>query len=139
MDSKYLDCGAFAFLARKAFERSGRVALPVQMIERFNRHACLAWSRRWEGTKGTLPWIFGDFVYHEGVAVVERVGIEPIEVRIWDPTDSVWLEGKNRYGYGALIAVRVHNGIVSDEGPLLWNGIELHSGEWEHVGTATLL
>lgn len=107
MRNETADCGVLAALAHRCFALSGRRGVRVQLLEQFDQSAASHWSAMWSEVPGVEPWIFGEVVYHEAAGVLADDG----GLRIWDPTDSCWVEARSETGRGAIVALRV----VSDE------------------------
>lgn len=123
IQSEELDCGALSCIARFCFERRGIIAYPVQLIESFSPEAIAHWKRRWPSD--AQNWLGDESVYHEVVGVL----IDDSQIRIWDPTDSVWLLPDQPQGYGAALSIKVEsNGDAADE--LRWGAHHLACDQW---------
>jgi len=119
-----LDCGGLAALAHHVLQARGAQAYPVQLVERFDESTGRAWARRWAKGGGTIEWVWGDLVYHEGVTVLSGG-----ELTIWDPTDGCSVDDRARTGYGALVALRVVDLERSLRG-VKWLGAPLSTNTW---------
>ena len=82
------------------------------------------WRRRWSAVPDAFNWLGGRVIYHE-VCVV-RVG--PTELRIYDPTEGVWLEPELRAGHGAQLAIR-----AEIPQAMTWGPHVLVSGQWTEI------
>lgn len=142
------DCGAFACLAAEALGHIGISAWPVQVIEQFNDSAAAAWRHSWDECTGRTSWVFRSLVYHEVVAVSQAGG--PTQeccsgagsgaetpVRLWDPTDSCWVELRPPGSYAGHLAVRVCPGSEGTPAPgpvslrrFAWGRLRLLEGTW---------
>jgi len=122
------DCGALACLAALAFRAAGESVLPAQLLELYDESTIANWRAMWQQDGHNPQWLFGCLAYHEAVAVVRRP--KPgsngrLDIRIWDPTNSRWLEWRANGGYGTSVAVK-----VCDESPQHSRLARLHRFVW---------
>ena len=103
VESKTLDCGALAALAKEAFSARDVTTYTAQFIQQYTRGDSCHWYRSWERAEAPVHWIQGELVYHEACAVV----VCESEIRIWDPTASWWVDPKQVTGYSGVLAARV--------------------------------
>lgn len=126
MELNTLDCGGFAALAREIFVNRGIVTFPVQLIQRFSEQAAHHWRQRWLKAGQSADWIIGPYVYHEACAIV----VYKNYIKIWDPTDNLWIYPNQSTGYGVTLAVRV---IFTDMSTFIWNDCQIRSNQWTKV------
>jgi len=129
-----LDCGALASLARFAFEIAGAAALPVQLLEQFDADAVAHWQATWAGRRSTGLWTWDFVAYHEAVAIAETSQ----RIRIWDPTDSHFIEPASRSGYATILALRLAKNaaiLSGSEGldEVFWNGVRCRLNRWTRI------
>jgi len=125
VSSDKLDCGALADLSRHALAARGSTILPCQLIRRFNYDAISHWRRLWLKSGCSPDWAQDEYAYHEACALVIRD-----HVRIWDPTDSKWIEPYCK-GYGSTVAAKL---VVMDNckcpPELRWKTQKFPVNEW---------
>lgn len=127
-----IDCGMFAALSREVFNAQGHPAYPGQALLSYNESCTKHWKGLWDDTWKNqnsktgrpFPWIGDRLVYHE-LCVLE---MENGEGRFYDATHGTWYEPHQRYGFGALLAVR-------SECPRLlrWADKQIACGEWVNL------
>lgn len=129
-----LDCGGLAAVAEELISVRGAVAVPAEFIQRFSERDIAHWTSTWRASNAETDWMHPPFVYHEGVALLDWHG----GVRLWDPTDNLWLDPVQEPGYGSTAAVRL------DAGPRLsgyigshlrWGAHVLIRGSWTPIGS----
>ncbi len=120
-----LDCGALASLACEAFRQRGLEVFPVQLIQKFSEQDTQHWRRRWKEKGLSLNWISGSLVYHEACAVLS----DRRQVRVWDPTDNVWIRPFHRHGYATTVAIQF-NTQKSIVGMLKWGDLSVTPDIW---------
>jgi hypothetical protein len=127
--AEHLDCGALAAIAGHLMGLRGAHVVRVQLIEKFNAQNVRCWTALWEDAGVHCRWAFGSLVYHEAVGVVQE-GL----LRVWDPTDGLWLEPDDPQAYGATLAIRVTtpSGLRSC---VQWGGRRVTTDRWEELWT----
>lgn len=126
VEAEYLDCGALADLARTVLAARGIECVSVQLVQLYSADDAQHWTRTWSDAARDVDWIVGPYSYHEACAVLDDEG----SVRIWDPTDSVWLSRRVTPGYGAVDAIRIQRpGDV--DAPLTWDGLRIEPDVWQ--------
>lgn len=126
IESKVLDCGALAAVARQVFSFRGLPCLPVQLIEHFPPSSISQWRARWMRDDAATDWIIDNMTYHEACGVV----LTDSQIRVWDPTSGWWTRAEQRMGYGATLALRVCPLDRNLPGCLLWGSHELEPNSW---------
>ena len=127
--ARALDCGALAAISVAMFRARALTCASVQMVQIFAEHDADHWRRKWSKRNVDTDWMRGPLVYHEGCAVVSAHG----EMRLWDPTDAVWIEPDQIEGYAATVAVRVHGTPGLDQSTLQWGTRLLRIGAGEKL------
>jgi hypothetical protein len=122
--AKSIDCGVFAAFAMEIFRAKGVEAYGGQVLRAAVEETIAHWRRRWSAVPGAFNWLGERVIYHE-VCVV-RVG--PTEVRIYDPTEGVWLEPELRTGHGAHLAIR-----AEIPQAMTWGPHVLVGGQWTEI------
>lgn len=122
---KNLDCGGLAALARVSFDRQGVKVLPAQVVLHHERTDIDQWCAQWTKAGCSTTWIHDTHVYHEVVAVIMENSI-----RVWDPTESVWVDPILARLPGCVTAIRVVDPEAHPEGRLKWGEIELTPNSW---------
>lgn len=128
--SEQLDCGALADLARESFINRGQDVLSCQAIQRFNSAAVRQWRTVWERAGFSPRWAHRDSAYHELCGVVQDD-----RIRLWDPTDNVWIDPSAKPGYGCLIALKLNIERATDYQSLSWGTLTLPLSAWVYVDT----
>ena len=128
VDRKVIDCGAHAALAHEAFVGRGVTAFRAQFVQRYSADAHAQWRTRWAAEQASDHWIGGDFIYHEGNALLVDSG----EVKLWDASSGSWLNPRQTKGYGSLAAVRLMVDGGSGAGELRWGEHRLQPNVWNH-------
>jgi hypothetical protein len=128
-----LDCGALAAISRYLFDLRGIAALPAQLVQHFSSNDALHWHEKWTLQGGDTGWIRGHLVYHEVCAV--RAASDNA-IRLWDPTDRLWIDDRHTGGYATTVAVRIG---VQDGGQsqLRWGDHGLQANAWERLHLRT--
>jgi hypothetical protein len=129
-EREVLDCSMLARLSREALAAVGRSSRAVQVIESYDETVIANWKFSWRAHGGGY-WLSDGLVYHEIVAVEDRA---PGAVRLWDPTDEAFTDGRARVGWGAVLGLRLlsegawehaHDGYVT------WCGQRIRLDHWE--------
>jgi hypothetical protein len=121
---KKLDCGVHAALAHEVFTRRGVKSFRVQLVQEFSSDAASQWHSAWTSDKAVTDWIRGEYIYHEGCAVV----IGDKGLKLWDSSAGSWIDPKNTKGYGSVRAVRIAS-IVTSNG-LHWGAHSITTNTW---------
>lgn len=100
---------------------------PVQLIEAFSHTNVRHWQRVWQRKDADTDWIAGEYAYHEACAVYGEAGT----VRIFDPTDNIWLDSGSMSGYGAIVALRFGAVRAELNGLVQWGQRPLRPETWE--------
>lgn len=123
VQKKQIDCGVFAAFSRAIMQQCyGQDAYVSERLEKqhlgtfeiFPAQIILAqpatyteqWNRRWAHIFQNYMWIGGENVYHEVIAVARKDGSD---VRIYDPTEGVWLDPILQEGINGVIGVSVRS------------------------------
>lgn len=126
-----LDCGALAALAREVFRSRGWEAVPVQMLQRFSENDARHWRRRWSQAGASTGWMNGDLAYHEAVGILRPAR----RLRVWDPTDGMWLEPAPPQSYGSTQAIRVITQPGDEIESLEWEGMMVEVNTWSWMAS----
>jgi hypothetical protein len=102
--------------------------LPVQLIQQFTSQDVSHWRARWIAAGLEPDWILGSLVYHEACGIL----LPGHRIRIWDPTDNLWLREGNP-GYSGTLAVRVVCPSPSLPETLQWGRHDLRLNKWVKV------
>ncbi len=128
---KMIDCGAFAALTREVFAAQGHEAHPAQVLVRYNESCTTHWKDLWKKgqdsiskSKEFFPWVGSEMIYHEICALELPDGT----ARFFDSTFGFWYEPMQRYGFGALLAVRAECPRI-----LRWGEKTISCGEWTEL------
>ncbi|MFO0675444.1 MAG: hypothetical protein U0169_02845 [Polyangiaceae bacterium] len=121
VSAETIDCGVFAAFAREIFRANGTVAYGGQVLRHYDRASLGHYRKKWAAVPGAFDWIDEDEVYHE-VCIV-RVG--GTEVRVYDPTDGVWLDPRVTRGHGSHVALRADVPVA-----LRWGPHTIVRGQW---------
>jgi hypothetical protein len=119
-----IDCGVFAVFALEIFRAKGIVAYPGQVLRTYVEESTTHWRHKWAGLPGAFDWIGARVVFHE-VCVVQ---VAAHEVRVYDPTDGIWLEPGVRGGHGGHVAIRAELPVALD-----WGKHTLVNGQWTEM------
>ncbi len=120
-----LDCGSLAAIGVFLMRSRGFDAKTVQLVQHFTTVNARHWHRRWSKRGLDTRWINDELVYHEACGVLLTGG----RMRIWDPTDAVWIGPEQRPGYASTVAVRIPG---LDVGIVTWGRHRL-AGGWTDV------
>ncbi|HSU14143.1 hypothetical protein [Longimicrobium sp.] len=119
-----LDCGAHAFMTREAFRARGVRAVPVQLVQRQERHHYLHWLGRWNGSGASPAWAGEGAAYHEACATIAGGRAE-----VWDASVGAWLSPEHVRGVRSIAAVRI--GGAEETGEVVtWRGVRVPLGVW---------
>ncbi len=129
IESRSLDCGALAALARELFAARGFTSLPAQLVQQFSEQDSNQWCKRWRDSSQPVNWILGDLAYHEACALL----VQGNHVKIWDPTDSWWISPEQSIGYAATLAICVDVTDPSIADVLIWGSHHLRPNQWTIV------
>lgn len=120
-----IDCGALAAIARAVIASRGQSTASVQLVQRYSSDDTGHWESCWARRGLVADWLDEDIIYHEAVAVLGPSGT----VRIWDPTDTAWLEPISPSAYGGILAVRILADPPVAES-LRWGASDVLVGGW---------
>lgn len=124
VEADELDCGAHQALTVEAFRARGMRAVPVQLVQRQERHNLGHFHGRWEEGGGSPAWAGDGAAYHEAVAILGDGRAE-----VWDATVNAWLSPDQVRGVRSIAGVRI--GAPDGRGETVsWRGFELPLGEW---------
>lgn len=101
--NKTIDCGVFAAFAKEIFEFSGFEAYSGQVIQHYSQQSLYQIKQNWEAAGYKPKWLTDSCVYHEVCAI--RISHD--EVKIYDPTDALWLDPDKNSGNGAVLSLRL--------------------------------
>jgi hypothetical protein len=124
MEAEEVDCGAHAALTIEAFRARGINVLPVQLVQRQERHHLLHFHGRWSADGASPDWAGEGAAYHEACATLLDGRVE-----VWDATVSSWLSPDQLRGVRSIAAVRIGGTIATGE-VVTWRGLEIPLGEW---------
>lgn len=137
--AKTLDCGALAAVAAYLLEVREHRVFRVQLAARYPAEATNGWRRAWEVVGSDPGWVAGRLCYHEAVAVEQAMGEGSTEavVRVWDPTDSVWIDPSwvGESGFAATVSIRfiIPSSYRTNRTHLRWGSHRLTIGTWERL------
>ena len=117
-----IDCGVFAALSREIFAQQGVDVYPAQVILNQPKTYVQHWNLKWANIFQTIPWIGQEYVYHEVCAVAEA---GDSRIRIYDPTESVWLDSEFSRGLNGVVGLNVNSPV-----PLNWGTLTVGQGKW---------
>ena len=118
--AEILDCGALAALSLAAWGRRCKSLVPVQLVQRYDREDCEHWALTWEQASMRCDWIDGSLVYHEAVGMVRDGAL-----RVWDPTDEIFVPPEEGPGYGSVVGLA-----VGGDAPVSFGDLVLPPAEW---------
>ena len=124
MEAEELDCGAHAALTIEAFRSRGLEAVPVQLVQRQERHHLPHFHGRWSADGASPDWAGEGVAYHEACATLLDGRAE-----VWDATVSSWLSPDHVQGLRSIAAVRIGGPIATGE-VVTWRGLRVPLGEW---------
>ncbi len=113
-----IDCGVFAAFAREIFEQAdeGHFEIyPAQIILDQPKTFTDQWSMKWSPVFRDFNWIGEGHVYHEVCAIVDT---SSDRVRIYDPTEGVWIDPMLERGINNVIGVNIKSPRMLDWGTL---------------------
>lgn len=122
--ARQIDCGVFAAFAKEIFKEQGHEAYSGQVIQQYDTQVLLHLKRKWEKSGYHPTWISRDCVYHEVCAV--RVNAD--EVKVYDPTDSIWLDPERRSGPASVLSIRLELPLS-----LVWGPHKIFQDQWLDV------
>lgn len=117
----HIDCGVFAAFALEIFKEQG-TAYPAQIMLAQPRSYTDQWRSKWEGVSTRIPWIADHRVYHEVCAVARPDGNG---VRVYDPTEGLWLEPSFTTGINGVVGICVHSPTLVN-----WGTHKVGQGRW---------
>lgn len=123
---KTIDCGVFAAFAREILERavmSDQEVFPAQIILDQPATYTSQWTGKWEPIVKEVSWIGDRHVYHEVCAVTEPGSYR---IRIYDPTEGVWIEPILERGINNVIGVTVRSPRM-----LNWGTLSVGLDQWQ--------
>lgn len=124
VEAEELDCGAHQALTIEAFQARGIRAVPVQLVQRQERHNLGHFHGRWEEGGGSPLWAGDGAAYHEAVATIVDGRAE-----VWDATVNAWLSPDHTQGVRSIAAVRIGGPAVTGE-VVAWRDLQVPLGEW---------
>jgi hypothetical protein len=124
MRAEELDCGAHQALTIEAFRARGMNVVPVQLIQRQDRHNVAHWHGRWEAGGASPTWAGDGVAYHEACATLVDGRAE-----VWDSTVGAWLSPEHVRGVRGVAAVRIGGAVPTGE-TVSWRGLPVPLGEW---------
>jgi hypothetical protein len=130
--AKELCCGAQAALSLDAFRSRDVDAMPVQLVQRYERHDLPHWHSRWTERGADPAWATEGLVYHEACAVLDGE-----QARVWNPTATAWVSPESVTGYASVVAIRI-GGAAPAARSVSWGGLRLRVGEWTSAGGVPL-
>ncbi len=119
--SRVIDCGVFAAFAKEIFLEQGFEAYSGQVIQYYEEQNLIHMKKRWESAGFKANWIAKSCVYHEVCAV--RVSSE--EIKIYDPTDGLWIDPNKTSGAGAVLSLRLELPTV-----MQWGSYTINQDQW---------
>jgi hypothetical protein len=124
-----IDCGVFAAFSLEIFEhqiarnnRNDFEVFPAQVILDQPKSMTEQWRVKWNKVRGRLPWIEDQYVYHEVSAMVD---LATDHVRLFDPTEGVWIEPYLERGINNVIGVNIRSNRM-----LTWGNIRIGLDQW---------
>jgi hypothetical protein len=130
VEAEELDCGAHQALTVEAFRARGLRAVPVQLVQRQERHNLGHFHGRWEEGGSSPLWAGDGAAYHEAVGVIADGRVE-----VWDATVNAWLSPDHVRGVRSIAAVRIGGPHPAGE-VVSWRGVPVPLGEWVSPETA---
>lgn len=124
VEADELDCGAHQALTVEAFRDRGIRVVPVQLVQRQERHNLGHFHGRWEEGGAALGWAGDGAAYHEAVATLVDGRAE-----VWDATVNAWLSPAHVRGVRSIAGVRIGGPEPTGE-VVSWRGVEIPLGEW---------
>ncbi len=119
---KHIDCGVFAAFARELFQSQGFEVHPAQIMlaqpSTYTHH----WQAKWAAIHQAINWIGDNSVYHEVVAVAKD---HNSLIRIYDPTEGIWLDPDFSAGVNGVVGVCVHSPVAQN-----WGSGIVGQGKW---------
>jgi hypothetical protein len=124
LDAEELDCGAHAALTIEAYRAFGVRVVPVQLVQRQERHHLPHFHGWWAAGSASPAWAGDGAAYHEACAPITNGTVE-----VWDPTVNAWLSPDHLKGLRSIAAVRI-GGMEATGEVVTWQGVRLPLGEW---------
>lgn len=119
---KHIDCGVFAAFAREIMEHQDLEVYPAQIMLSQPSSYIKQWSFKWASVFQRIQWIGDEHVYHE-VCAVAVPGTS--RIRIYDPTEGIWLEPTLTKGVNGVVGVNVISPTILD-----WGQMKVGQGRW---------
>jgi len=115
-----MDCVGFSVISHVCFETRDELSVPVSLIQYYPPHQIEQWRHTWNKSDARDAWTGDCLVFHEACALVEDS-----QVRIWDPSESSWL---NCTQSDRVAAVKVR--LDDFRGTLTWDNKSLTPNSW---------
>jgi len=134
--AKKLDCGALAAVGRVVLENRGLTVLPCQLIQRYDECAISNWRSVWQQAGASAGWANGCYCYHEVCGI-----LNPPMIRLWDPTDNVWVPAPDRLApdtYGHVVRIRIGLPQNARYEHVDWGPARIPLGQWWSVHDAPM-
>jgi hypothetical protein len=128
VDAAIVDCGVHAAMAQEVFRARGVRAFRAQFVQRYSGDTAASWRQNWTEIGASDHWIDGEWIYHEGNAVIVNANT----VKLWDGSAGCWINPRGGTGYGSLAAVRIEDDLDIPR-QLSWGGRTLPVNQWAAV------
>ncbi len=122
VQKKAIDCGVFAAFAREILVSQSLTVYPAQVLLAQPRTYIDQWNLKWSHIFQQVEWIGENSVYHE-VCAVQKKG--EASVRIYDPTEGVWIDSNMTKGINGVRGVAVISPMSLD-----WGCYQVGQGKW---------
>jgi hypothetical protein len=116
-----IDCGVFAAFAELIFQDVNLEVYRGQILLDQPRTMTEQWSANWSHIPMSFPWFGACEVYHEVVAVTTNGH----DIRVYDPTEAVWVGPRLGFGFNKTIGISIDSPQVFD-----WGAYEVGLGKW---------
>jgi hypothetical protein len=119
---KQIDCGVFAAFAREILSNQDVDVFPAQIMLAQPKTYVHQWNLKWANVFQHIQWIGEDHVYHEVCAVAKKG--QP-NLRIFDPTEGIWIESNFTHGINGVVGVNVISQTI-----MQWGSHPVGQGKW---------